>query len=164
MKKTATDETRDPEPGTRNPGSDSRRGGFSLLEVLAALAIFGMVAATLLAANARNVARSVRSRETARVALLLEERLADAVLFPPPLREEETDWTPFSDAQGQPADADYVWKRSVREVAFTPPDATEPLPGRALWEVKITVAPAANVDSPDAVSALTYLEPPPTGQ
>ena len=64
-----------------------RSGGFTLLEVLVALAIFALVAASVLTATARSVQTAARLEEKTLAMWIADNRLTELQLAPNPVAE-----------------------------------------------------------------------------
>lgn len=137
--------------------------GFTLLEVLVALAILGVAVATLATVNHANRMKSERAVLQAHRTSLLRGKLSEALLAPAPTAAEEGDWTPFVDETGAEIEPSLRWKETVTEVRFESPEGGGPLAGRSLWEVRLTVASVEDPEGAEAVSVTAWMEPPPLG-
>ncbi len=78
-------------------GSD-RRGGFTLFEVMVALAIFSIIAIACLRSYSMNLTVAARARETQTLVMLAHARAAELLTDPDAAEEGDGAWDPPYDA------------------------------------------------------------------
>ena len=131
------------------------RKGFTLIEVMAALAILGIAMAMLVSASTRSLGRVADARQMVTAGALAQAKMAELVLTGPPKDAEESAWAPMdtSDLSLHP-----WWRKRVEVQPVVPgkADAQDPDTLRML-EVSVRLS----ADEKDPVYRLATLFPAP---
>ncbi|HUI25146.1 MAG TPA: prepilin-type N-terminal cleavage/methylation domain-containing protein [Candidatus Kryptonia bacterium] len=103
--------------------SNSRRRGFTLLEVLVAVMIIALAFTGLLSLHSRDLALVTRDQDMTRATLLMRELVAQVELFP--------DYSQLGTASGNfDGSPGFSWQREVRSTAL---DELREVRFRVLW-------------------------------
>ena len=133
------------------------RRGFTLIEVMAALAILAVASAMLVTACTRSLGRVANSRDMETAGTLAQAKLAELALSGPPQAPEETDWAPLdtSDLSLHP-----WWRKRVALVPVAP-GGTDAQDADTLRLLEVSVR--LSEESQSSVYRLATLFPAPSG-
>ena len=131
------------------------RRGFTLIEVMAALAILGVASAMLVSACTRSLGRVADAREMETAGTLAQAKVAEPVLSGAPKEAEETAWAPLDTSDL----ALHPWWRKRVVIQSVVPGKTDAQDPDTLRMLDVSVRLSEDEKAP--VYRLATLFPPP---
>lgn len=138
------------------------RRGFTLIEVVVALAILAVACTLLVSAGTQSIARLGASQDMEAAGRVAQRKMAELIQAGRPDAEEDGYWEPLEattdvDLQGQ----SLWWKKRVAVVPVVPDPAQTPDAASSLRLLEVWVRLAEDPESPVYKLATLYPPPPP---
>ena len=132
------------------------RRGFTLLEVVVALAILAVAVTMLFTASTRSIARLSASRDMDAAGTLAQRKMVELVAAGPPTAEQETSWAPLEATTD--LDIPCWWRKRTARVPIRPDLGAVQTPADFLFLLELSVRLADEETAP--VYKLSTLYPP----